>query len=408
MSIPAEVIAAKSAESRPDTAVGTAFPILITLSFCHLLNDMIQSLLPAIYPLLKSSFALSFGQIGLITLTFQITASLLQPMVGMLTDRHPKPWSLAIGMGSTLIGLLLLSQAPTFPILLIAAAMIGTGSAVFHPESSRIARLASGGRHGLAQSVFQVGGNIGSAAGPLLAAFIIMPRGQTSIAWFALAAMIAIVLLVRIGRWYRLQIPDLRRPITRAPGEIAYTRHQIKVALAVLGMLIFSKYFYLASLSSYYTFYLMHKFGLSVQSAQVHLFIFLAAVAAGTIIGGPVGDRIGRRYVIWASILGVLPFTLMLPHANLLWTTILTIIIGLVLASAFAAILVFAQELVPGRTGMISGMFFGFAFGMGGIGAAVLGQLADHVGIEAVYRICAWLPAIGLLAWFLPHKQKAG
>ncbi len=407
MSIPAEVIAAKSAESSPGAAVATAFPILITLSFCHLLNDMIQSLLPAIYPLLKSSFALDFGQIGLITLTFQITASLLQPMIGMLTDRHPKPWSLAIGMGSTLIGLLLLSRAPSFPILLVAAAMIGTGSAVFHPESSRIARLASGGRHGLAQSVFQVGGNIGSAAGPLLAAFIIMPRGQTSIAWFALAAMIAIILLVRIGRWYRLQIPNLRRPVTRAPGELVYTRRQIKVALGVLGMLIFSKYFYLASLSSYYTFYLMHKFGLSAQSAQIQLFIFLAAVAAGTIIGGPVGDRIGRRYVIWASILGVLPFTLMLPHANLLWTTMLTVIIGLVLASAFAAILVFAQELVPGRTGMISGMFFGFAFGMGGIGAAVLGQLADHIGIEAVYRICAWLPAIGLLAWFLPRKQKS-
>ena len=407
MSIPAEVIAAKSVDSRPDAAIGTAFPILLTLSFCHLLNDMIQSLLPAIYPLLKSSFALSFGQIGLITLTFQITASLLQPMIGTLTDRHPKPWSLAIGMGSTLIGLLLLSHAPSFPILLVAAAMIGTGSAVFHPESSRIARLASGGRHGLAQSVFQVGGNIGSAAGPLLAAFIIMPRGQTSVAWFALAAMIAIILLVRIGRWYRLQIPTLRRSATRVPGETAYTRHQIKVALAVLGMLIFSKYFYLASLSSYYTFYLMHKFGLSAQSAQVHLFIFLAAVAAGTIIGGPVGDRIGRRYVIWASILGVLPFTLMLPHANLLWTTILTVIIGLVLASAFAAILVFAQELVPGRTGMISGLFFGFAFGMGGIGAAVLGQLADHIGIEAVYRICAWLPAIGLLAWFLPRKSAS-
>ena len=405
MSIPAEVIAVKSAESRPEPAIDTAFPILLTLSFCHLLNDMIQSLLPAIYPLLKSSFALDFGQIGLITLTFQITASLLQPMIGMLTDRHPKPWSLAIGMGSTLIGLLLLSRAPSFPILLVAAAMIGTGSAVFHPESSRIARLASGGRHGLAQSVFQVGGNIGSAAGPLLAAFIIMPRGQTSIAWFALAAMIAIVLLGRIGRWYRLQIPNLRRPVTRVPGEAGYTRRQVMLALGVLGMLIFSKYFYLASLSSYYTFYLMHKFGLSAQSAQVHLFIFLAAVAAGTIIGGPVGDRIGRRYVIWASILGVLPFTLMLPHASLLWTTILTVIIGLVLASAFAAILVFAQELVPGRTGMISGMFFGFAFGMGGIGAAVLGQLADHIGIEAVYQICAWLPAIGLLAWLLPRKQ---
>ncbi|MBL0164228.1 MAG: MFS transporter [Xanthomonadales bacterium] len=407
MSTPIDAITAAPTQTAADAAAATAFPILVTLSFCHLLNDMIQSLLPAIYPLLKSTFALDFGQIGLITLTFQVTASLLQPMIGMLTDRHPKPWSLAIGMTSTLLGLLLLSQATSFPILLVAAAMIGTGSAVFHPESSRIARLASGGRHGLAQSVFQVGGNIGSASGPLLAAFIIMPRGQASIAWFALAAMFAIVLLGRIGRWYRLQIPNLRRPAARMAGEAGYTRRQVMLAIGVLGMLIFSKYFYLASISSYYTFYLMHKFGVSVQSAQVHLFVFLAAVAAGTIIGGPVGDRIGRRYVIWASILGVLPFTLLLPHANLLWTTVLTIVIGLVLASAFAAILVFAQELVPGRTGLISGLFFGFAFGMGGIGAAVLGQLADHVGIEAVYRLCAWLPAIGLLAWFLPRSQRA-
>ncbi|HOX70339.1 MAG TPA: MFS transporter [Dokdonella sp.] len=407
MSIPAEVIAGSPDGSSSNAAVATAFPILATLSFCHLLNDMIQSLLPAIYPLLKSSFALDFGQVGLITLTFQCTASLLQPMIGMLTDRHPRPYSLAIGMTSTLLGLLLLSRAPSFPVLLVAAAMIGTGSAVFHPESSRIARLASGGRHGLAQSLFQVGGNVGSATGPLLAAFIIMPRGQSSIAWFALAAMIAIVLLGRIGHWYRLRIPNLRQPVARAPGDVVYTRRQVVLAIGVLGMLIFSKYFYLASLSSYYTFYLIHKFGISVQSAQLHLFIFLAAVAAGTIIGGPVGDRIGRRYVIWASILGVLPFTLLLPHANLLWTTLLTIVIGLVLASAFAAILVFAQELVPGRTGMISGLFFGFAFGMGGIGAAVLGQLADHIGIEAVYRICAWLPAIGLLAWFLPRRQRA-
>ncbi|MEP6882217.1 MAG: MFS transporter [Dokdonella sp.] len=405
MSTPAEVLASAPSESSTKVAVATAFPILATLSFCHLLNDMIQSLIPAIYPLLKSTFELDFGQIGLITLTFQFTASLLQPMIGALTDRHPKPYSLAIGMGSTLIGLLLLSRAPSFSILLIAAALIGTGSAVFHPESSRIARLASGGRHGLAQSLFQVGGNIGSATGPLLAAFIIMPRGQTSIAWFALAAMIAIILLTRIGHWYRLQIPSLRRPAARAVGEAGYSRRQVRLALVVLGLLIFSKYFYMASISSYYMFYLMQKFGLSVQSAQVHLFIFLAAVAAGTIIGGPVGDRIGRRYVIWASILGVLPFTLILPHANLMWTTVLTIIIGMVLASAFAAILVFAQELVPGRTGMISGLFFGFAFGMGGIGAAVLGQLADHIGIEAVYRICAWLPAIGLLAWFLPRRH---
>ena len=357
-------------------------------------------------PAAEGSFALDFGQVGLITLTFQFTASLLQPLIGMLTDRHPKPYSLAIGMGSTLCGLLLLSQAQTFNSLLIAAALIGTGSAVFHPESSRIARLASGGRHGLAQSLFQVGGNVGSATGPLLAAFIIMPHGQSSIAWFALAAVIAIFLLTRIGHWYGQRVPELRKARVRQVGDMQLPRRSVVIALLVLGMLIFSKYFYLASLSSYYTFYLMHKFGLSAQSAQIHLFVFLGSVAAGTIIGGPVGDRIGRRYVIWISILGVLPFTLLLPHANLLWTTLLTVVIGIVLASAFAAILVFAQELVPGRTGMISGLFFGFAFGMGGIGAALLGEMADHIGIEAVYRLCAWLPAIGLLAWFLPKQAR--
>jgi FSR family fosmidomycin resistance protein-like MFS transporter len=382
----------------------TVFGVILAISFCHLLNDMMQSLLPAIYPLLKSSFALDFGQIGLITLTFQFTASLLQPLIGTLTDRHPKPYSLAIGMASTLCGLLLLAQAPSFHALLLAAALIGTGSAVFHPESSRIARLASGGRHGFAQSLFQVGGNVGSATGPLLAAFIIMPRGQSSIAWFALAATVAILLLTRIGRWYAQRVPEMRSQRTEHAHGIG--RRRVGVALLVLGMLIFSKYFYLASLSSYYTFYLMHKFSLSAQSAQLHLFVFLGAVAAGTMIGGPVGDRIGRRLVIWISILGVLPFTLLLPHANLLWTTLLTVVIGVILASAFSAILVFAQELVPGRTGMISGLFFGFAFGMGGLGAAVLVQLADHIGIEAVYRLCAWLPAIGLLAGFLPRQVR--
>jgi FSR family fosmidomycin resistance protein-like MFS transporter len=406
MSIPADAVQAAPVETPTAAALSTtAFPILVTLSVCHLLNDMIQSLLPAIYPLLKESFALDFGQIGLITLTFQFTASLLQPLVGMYTDRHPKPYSLAIGMGSTLIGLLLLSQAPSFPILLIAAALIGTGSSVFHPESSRIARMASGGRHGLAQSVFQVGGNIGSSLGPLLAAFIVMPRGQGSVAWFALGALAAIILLTRIGGWYRAQLPFAQKAKARVAGEIVLPRKTVITTLVILGLLIFSKYFYLASLSSYYTFYLMHKFGIDAQNAQLHLFAFLGAVAAGTIIGGPVGDRIGRRYVIWGSILGVLPFTLLLPHANLMWTTILTIVIGLVLASAFAAILVYAQELVPGRTGMISGVFFGFAFGMGGIGAAVLGQLADHIGIDAVYHLCAYLPAIGLLAWFLPAME---
>jgi FSR family fosmidomycin resistance protein-like MFS transporter len=404
MSIPAEVVASGSQHTASDALPRTALPILVSLSICHLLNDMMQSLLPAIYPLLKSSFALDFGQIGLITLTFQFTASLLQPLIGTLTDRHPKPYSLAIGMASTLCGLLLLAQAPSFHALLLAAALIGTGSAVFHPESSRIARLASGGRHGFAQSLFQVGGNVGSATGPLLAAFIIMPRGQSSIAWFALAATVAILLLTRIGRWYAQRVPEMRSQRTEHAHGIG--RRRVGVALLVLGMLIFSKYFYLASLSSYYTFYLMHKFSLSAQSAQLHLFVFLGAVAAGTMIGGPVGDRIGRRLVIWISILGVLPFTLLLPHANLLWTTLLTVVIGVILASAFSAILVFAQELVPGRTGMISGLFFGFAFGMGGLGAAVLGQLADHIGIEAVYRLCAWLPAIGLLAGFLPRQVR--
>jgi len=389
-----------------EAAARTAFPILLMLSTCHLLNDLIQSLLPAIYPLLKQSFALDFGQVGLITLTFQITASVLQPFVGIYTDRRSMPYSLAVGMGCTLAGLLLLSQAATFPMLLLAAALVGSGSSVFHPESSRVARMASGGRHGLAQSLFQVGGNVGSATGPLLAAFVVMPRGQGSVAWFALAALAAIALLARIGRWYREQIPAQRAAAHATRRAAPLPRRIVVATMLILGALIFSKYFYVASLTSYYTFYLMQKFSLSPESAQLHLFAFLGAVAAGTLIGGPVGDRIGRKYVIWGSILGVLPFTLLLPHANLFWTTALTVVIGLVLASAFSAILVYAQELVPGRTGVVAGLFFGFAFGMGGIGAAVLGQLADHVGIEAVYRLCAYLPAIGLLAWFLPDAAR--
>lgn len=389
-----------------ETANKIALPILAMLSVCHLLNDMIQSLLPAIYPLLKESFRLDFGQIGLITLTFQVTASLLQPLVGIYTDKRPMPWSLAIGMGFTLSGLLLLSRATTFPVLLLAAALVGSGSSVFHPESSRVARMASGGRHGLAQSLFQVGGNLGSALGPLLAAYIVMPRGQGSVAWFAFAALAAMLILSRIGLWYRDQIPAQRKAGAKAAGAPPLPRRTIVATMTVLGLLIFSKYFYMASLSSYYTFYLMHKFGVSAQSAQVHLFVFLGAVALGTLAGGPIGDRIGRRYVIWFSILGVLPFTLLLPHADLAWTTVLTVIIGLILSSAFSAILVYAQELVPGRTGVIAGLFFGFAFGMGGLGAAALGQLADHIGIEAVYRLCAYLPAIGLLAWFLPKLEK--
>ncbi|MGO1068720.1 MFS transporter [Lysobacter sp. CA199] len=388
-----------------ESAGKIALPILAMLSVCHLLNDMIQSLLPAIYPLLKQSFNLDFGQIGLITLTFQVTASLLQPLVGIYTDKRPMPWSLSIGMGFTLTGLLLLSQATSFPMLLLAAALVGSGSSVFHPESSRVARMASGGRHGLAQSLFQVGGNVGSALGPLLAAYIVMRHGQGSVGWFGFAALAAMVILSRVGLWYRANIPAQRKG-HGAAAPVLLPRKTIVATLLVLGVLIFSKYFYMASLSSYYTFYLMEKFHLTAQSAQLHLFVFLAAVAAGTLLGGPIGDRIGRRYVIWFSILGVLPFTLMLPHANLLWTTVLSVVIGLVLSSAFAAILVYAQELIPGRTGMIAGLFFGFAFGMGGLGAAALGQLADHIGIEAVYRICAYLPAIGLLAWFLPKLEQ--
>src|SRR5580704_11627728 len=385
----------------------TMFRVLAAVSFCHVLNDMMQSLLPSIYPILKSSFHLNFTQIGFITLTFQITASLLQPVIGHYTDRNPMPYSLPIGMVFTLIGLLLLAVAPTFPLLLLAAALIGMGSAVFHPESSRVARMASGGKHGFAQSFFQVGGNTGSAIGPLLAVFIILPHGQIGSAWFSLAALLGIFVLLRVSRWYKARLAHLQsKPAKHAEESTALPRKQVVTAIAVLIALIFSKYFYLAGLTSYYTFYLIAKFHVSVQSSQLHLFAFLAAVAAGTLIGGPVGDRVGRKSVIWCSILGVLPFTLVLPYANLFWTGVLSIIIGFVIASAFSAILVYAQDLVPGRVGMISGLFFGFAFGMGGIGAAVLGKLADMTSIIFVYKICAYLPAIGLLTGLLPNTQK--
>ena len=392
----AQALAADNSEA------GTALRVLAAVSFCHFLNDLIQAMLPAIYPLLKANYALDFAQIGLITLVFQLTASLLQPVVGTYTDRNPLPYSLAIGMGCTLLGLLLLSRA-AYPLLLLAAALVGTGSSVFHPESSRIARLASGGRHGFAQSFFQVGGNLGTAAGPLLAAFIVLPRGQASVAWFGVAALIAIALLVRVGGWYKThRVARARAQVARAP---ALPKQKIVLAIAVLLTLIFSKYFYLASLNTYYTFYLMQRFGMTAQDAQFHLFLFLGSVALGTLVGGPVGDRVGRKYVIWASILGVLPFTLALPHADLFWTSVLSIVIGLILSSAFSAILVYAQELLPGKVGMIAGLFFGFAFGMGGLGAALLGQLADAKGIEFVYRVCAYLPAIGLLAVFLPNLR---
>jgi FSR family fosmidomycin resistance protein-like MFS transporter len=368
---------------------------------------MMQSLLPALYPMLKGSYALSFGQIGLLTFTYQMTASLLQPIVGLFTDRSPRPYSLSVGMGFTLVGLLLLAFAGSYVLLLLAAALVGTGSSVFHPESSRVARMASGGRHGLAQSVFQVGGNVGSAVGPLLAAFIVIPRGQSSIAWFSATALLGMFVLFNVGHWYKAHGVARLQP-RAVDGKTAATpqRKEVTVAIAVLLALIFSKFFYLASLSSYYTFYLINRFSVSVQSAQLYLFLFLAAVALGTIVGGPLGDRFGRKYVIWASILGVLPFTLLLPHANLFWTAVLTVPIGMILASAFPAIVVYAQELMPGKTGTVAGLFFGFAFGMGGVGAAVLGKLADTYGITTVYQMCAFLPLIGLLAAFLPNVEK--
>jgi len=398
-----ETSATASSRSLTET---TAFAVLCALSFCHLLNDMMQSLLPAIYPILKSAYALDFGQIGLITLTNQLVASLLQPVVGYYTDRRPKPYSLAIGMGFTLTGLILLSIATHFLWILLAAGFVGVGSAVFHPESSRIARLSSGGRHGFAQSLFQVGGNAGSSLGPLLAAFIVLPRGQGSIAWFSLAALLAIGLLWNIGNWYKLNLSVGASSRGRSHDAHHHlSRRQVAWAIVVLLLLIFSKYIYLASLSVYYTFYLISKFHVSVKTAQLLLFAFLGAVAAGTIIGGPVGDRLGRKYVIWVSILGVLPFTLILPYANLVWTGVLTVIIGIILASAFSAILVYAQELLPGNVGMVSGLFFGFAFGIGGVGAAVLGQLADHTSVDFVYRLCSFMPAIGILTAFLPNLE---
>jgi FSR family fosmidomycin resistance protein-like MFS transporter len=389
---------------RQDTRVA----VLVALSFSHLLNDVMQSLIPAVYPLLKESYSLTFFQIGMITFTFQLTASLLQPIVGFYTDRYPRPYSLSAGMGFTLIGLILLAGANSFVAILIAAAMVGVGSSVFHPEASRIARLASGGRYGFAQSLFQVGGNAGSAIGPLLAAFVVVPWGQPSIAWFSIGAVAAMIVLWRIGRWYQGQLSDLKknpRPATRSdrPG---LSRARVSGAIAVLLLLIFSKYFYLVSLSSYYTFYLIQRFGVTVAAAQLYLFVFLGAVAAGTLGGGPIGDRLGFKTVIWVSILGVLPFTIVLPYASLFWTVILTIPIGLILASAFSAMIVYAQELVPSRVGMIAGLFFGFAFGMAGIGAAVLGWLADRTSIEYVYQICSYLPAVGLLTAFLPDTER--
>jgi FSR family fosmidomycin resistance protein-like MFS transporter len=383
----------------------TAFPVLAALSVSHLLNDMVQSLLPAIYPILKAALHLDFRHVGLITLANQMTASLLQPAVGFYTDRRPRPQSLATGMAFTLCGLTLLAWSRRFETVLAAAALIGVGSSIFHPESSRIARLASGGQHGLAQSLFQVGGNAGSALGPLLAAFVVLPRGQASVAWFTVAPVVAIALLWRVGRWYsrRAQATAARGATHEAHHGL--TRRQIAGALAILLVLVFSKYIYLASLGTYYTFYLIETFHVSVRSAQLHLFVFLGAVAAGTVLGGPVGDRFGRKYVIWGSILGVLPFTLALPYANLPLTGVLSAIIGLILASAFSAIIVYAQELVPGNVGTIAGLFFGLAFGIGGLGAAMLGVLADATSVTFVFKTCAWLPALGLFTALLPDIE---
>lgn len=385
----------------------TVFPILFTISFAHLLNDMLQSVIPSIYPLIKSNLHLTFSQIGLITFTFQITASLLQPFVGQYTDKFPKPYSLAIGMGFTLAGLVVLSLATGFVPILVAVGLVGVGSSIFHPEASRVAHLASGGKRGLAQSIFQLGGNAGSAIGPLLAAAIIIPHGQSNAIWFAIAAILGIFILSKIAVWYKEHL--VLRTTKKGSAEVVdngLSTSRVVVSIGILLVLIFSKYFYMASMSSYFTFYLIDKFHLSIQQAQLHLFIFLGAVAAGTLLGGPLGDRFGRKYIIWISILGVAPFTLLLPHVNLFWTAVLSAIIGVILASAFSAILVYAQELVPGKVGMIAGLFFGFAFGMGGLGSALLGKLADLTSIGYVFKVCAYLPLIGIITGLLPGLKS--
>ncbi|KZB68209.1 Fosmidomycin resistance protein [Thalassospira lucentensis] len=390
--------------NRPQVA-RTVLPVLGAASFCHLLNDMIQSLFVAAYPVFRGGFDLSFAQLGLLTLTYQVTASLLQPFIGHFTDRRPQPYSLPFGMGMSMAGLLVLSSATSYGILIMGSAMLGVGSSIFHPESSRLARLASGGAHGFAQSLFQVGGNVGSAIGPLLVVAVVLPHGQGSLAWFAFAALAGAVILTLLGRWYKRNGHAVRRPRVVHLAANLPARRQVIVGLSVLFCLMLSKWFYLASFTSYYVFYLMEKFPLSEGDAQIYLFIFLASVAVGTLIGGSVGDRIGRKKVIWGSILGALPFALILPYVGLGATVMLSIAIGLILSSAFSAIVVYAQELVPGRIGMISGLFFGLAFGLGGIGAAILGVMADHFGLGPVYQLCAWLPAIGFLAIFLPDIE---
>jgi FSR family fosmidomycin resistance protein-like MFS transporter len=385
----------------------TVYSVLFSIAFAHLLNDLMQSVIPSTYPILKENFNLSFTQIGLITFVFQLTASILQPFIGFYTDKYPKPYSLVIAMLFTITGLGFLSISTSFWMLLVSVAFVGIGSSIFHPEASRVAYLGSGGKRGLAQSIFQLGGNSGSAIGPLLVALVVAPFGQSNIIWFVIAGILGIIILSRIALWYQNHLsPRAAKKIVAEDLAVPLSTRKINISIAVLLLLIFSKFFYMASMSSYFTFYLMHKFGLTIQESQFHLFIFLASVAAGTLIGGPLGDRFGRKYIIWISILGAAPFTLLLPYANLFWTGALSVIIGIVIASAFSAILVFAQELMPGKVGMISGLFFGFAFGMGGLGSAILGYVADQTSIEYVYKLSSFLPLIGVFTYFLPNIKK--
>jgi len=394
-----ETIALRQSSSK------TVFPVLWAVSLCHLLNDMTQALLPAVYPILRGALDLSFAQVGFLTFVYQVTASLLQPFIGLYTDHRPMPYSLPFGMASSMAGLLTIAFAPSYGMLLAGSMLLGLGSSIFHPESSRIARLASGGSHGLAQSLFQVGGNFGSALGPLAAAFIVLPRGQTGLAWFAIATLAGIIILTGLGHWYQRHGHAKRQSNAAPPRHPTLSPGHVSKAMSILIALMFSKFIYLASFTSYYTFYLMDKFGLSTKDAQIYQFVFFAAVAAGTVAGGPIGDRLGRKLVIWVSILGVVPFTLLLPHVGLMATAALSVVIGFVIASAFPAIVVYGQELMPGRVGMVSGLFFGFAFGIGGVGAAALGALADWQGIRFVFLLCSFLPAIGFLAMFLPNLQ---
>jgi FSR family fosmidomycin resistance protein-like MFS transporter len=407
--MPTTAMAQSGPVVRAPADTGTTFAILVSLSVCHMLNDLNQSLVPALYPLLKASYRLDFAQVGLITLASQLTASMLQPVVGLVTDRRPQPYSLPVAMSCSLVGLLMLSVASSYPMILASSALVGIGSSVFHPEASRVARMASGGRYGFAQSLFQLGGSCGSATGPLLAAFIVLPRGQGSVAWFSLVALVAMALLTYVGAWYSRHPAIAARRGRRTPPKVESSpvpRATVIMAMSVILILLFSKNVYTASLSSYYIFFLIEKFHVSVQSAQLHLFVFLGAVAAGTFAGGPIGDRFGRKPVIWFSIVGALPFALMLPYASLMWTGVLSVLIGLILASAFSAIIVYAQELLPGRVGMVAGMMFGFSFGLGGLGAAALGRVADVTGIEYVYQMCSFLPVIGLLTAFLPNIDE--